>query len=249
MKKMLVTKFENVLVDSDQTIPISTVISVDDLRRKNYVFSVISDMEISFVTFYTHDFNFIDYIICMDGSYVYDNENKKVLYESPLSIDLIKSLLKDYTDRKVTIYTDTTHHMYRGAKKVDFDILKHIKFYKIEVVFKDKKECLKHVKEIKTKYIVNTSMRYENREYICSIVNPGVSKYEALKMINRKEKIKLSDVTTISNNYDDLEIIKKVGTSVFSQGGVEEIKDKCDKETPSSDYLGVEKVIREILRG
>ena len=249
MKKMLITKFENVLVDSDQTIPISTVISVDDLRRKDYVFSVISDMEISFVTFYTHDFNFIDYIICMDGSYVYDNEERKVLYDSPLHVDLIKKILKEYSDNKVTIYTDTTHHMYRGAKKIDFDILKHIKFYKIEVAFKNKKECLENVKEIKTKYIVNTSMRYENKEYICSIVNPGVSKYEALKMINKKEKIKLADVTTISNNYDDLEIIKKVGTSVFCDGGVEEIKDKCDKETTSNDYLGVERVIREVLRG
>lgn len=249
MKKMLITKFENVLVDSDQTIPISTVISVDDLRRKDYVFSVISDMEISFVTFYTHDFNFIDYIICMDGSYVYDNEERKVLYDSPLHVDLIKKILKEYSDNKVTIYTDTTHHMYRGAKKIDFDILKHIKFYKIEVAFKNKKECLEQVKEIKTKYIVNTSMRYENKEYICSIVNPGVSKYEALKMINKKEKIKLADVTSISNNYDDLEIIKKVGTSVFSDGGVEEIKDKCDKETTSNDYLGVERVIREVLRG
>lgn len=246
MKKMLVTKFENALIDSEQTIPISTVISVDELRRKDYVFSVVSDMEISFVTFYTHDFNFINYIICMDGSYIYDNEGQKILYDSPLRVDLIKKILKDYTNSKVTIYTDTTHHTYRGAKKIDFDILKHIKFYKIEIAFKDKKECLKHVKDIKVKYIVNTSMRFENNEYICSIVNPGVSKYEALKIINKKEKIKLADITMVANNYDDLEIVKKVGNSVFIEGGVEEIKDKFNDVTSSNDDLGVEKVIKRL---
>lgn len=249
MKKMLITKFENALLDSEQTIPISTVISVDELRRKDYVFSVITDMEISFATFYTHDFNFINYVICMDGSYIYDNEENKVLYDSPIHVDLIKSILKKYQDSKITLFTDTTHHTYRGAKKIDFDILNHIKFYKIEIAFKDKEECIKRVKDIKVKYIVNTSMRYENKEYICSIVNPGVSKYEALKMINKKEKIKLADVTSISNNYDDLEIVKKVGKSFFIEGGVEDIKDKCSGTTSSNDQLGVERVIKEILRG
>ena len=105
MLKMIVTNFEN-LIDQDEAISSKTMLLIDDLRRKNYKFTIVTRRDFKEVLSYNKSYPFIDYIVSSFGSYIYDVVNEKFFYLNYLSskdINKITNYLKNKTIEKFFI--------------------------------------------------------------------------------------------------------------------------------------------------
>ena len=84
MYKMIVSDFDGTLIDSDEAIPLSTMVEIDRIRKLGVKFVVATGRILKSVLDYNRDFPFLDYVISCDGAYVYDVSNRKTLYKKPL---------------------------------------------------------------------------------------------------------------------------------------------------------------------
>ena len=77
MIKLVISSFYNTLIDSEEAIARTTISEIDRIRKKGIYFSVSTNGLNQEVLDYNKDFSFVDYIISLNGSCVYDvNKNK-----------------------------------------------------------------------------------------------------------------------------------------------------------------------------
>ena len=81
MKKMVVISFYHALIDEESAISQSIMLEIERIRKKGILFCVCTNGTYQEVLEYNKDFPFIDYIISLNGSYIYDvlkeQKNKK----------------------------------------------------------------------------------------------------------------------------------------------------------------------------
>ena len=106
MIKMVVSSFFNTLIDSEEAIPTSTMLQIEKLRKRKILFSICTNRPYKEVLEYNHDFPFIDYIISLNGSYIYDVEKEKCLFKSKLSSINLKKILSLFEQEKMIFYTE-----------------------------------------------------------------------------------------------------------------------------------------------
>ena len=259
MYKLIVTNFDKTLIDDDLAIPITTVIAIDRIRRKNVKFAVATSREVSFVKFYIKDVNFIDYIIAMDGSYIYDVVKEKVIFEKSLKITDIKKIVNKYRKMpvKIYLYTDNSrcylNDLKEDTKEIIIrdlnDFLKNNKVYKIEIHADDKlrKEIKKEIDD--SDYTVSTNLHdYENKEFFVEITYKDISKYSGLTKVLKKEKIELEEVVAYGNNYNDMEVLSNAGETVAVSNAISAVKKICNKKTTSNNEKGIEKSLIKIFK-
>lgn len=80
-------------------------------------------------------------------------------------------------------------------------------------------------------------------KYNFELVNKGASKGTALEYLSNYLNISLDDVVAFGDNYNDLSMFKKAGTSVAMDNADLQIKDKCDFVTLSNNENGVGRFI------
>ena len=136
MYKMVISDFDKTLIDDDLAIPISTVLTIDELRRKKCKFIVATSKGVNYILDYIKDINFIDYIISLNGSYNYDVIKEKVLYEKAITKTVIKKVITKYKkDHKICLYTDHSKCVLENACDDEIiirditDFLKNNKIY------------------------------------------------------------------------------------------------------------------------
>lgn len=259
MYKLVVSSFDKTLIDDDFAIPISTVLTIDSIRRRGCKFVVATNRGVSFIKEYIKDVNFIDYIASLNGSYIYDVMREKVIYDKRITLEIIRKIIKKYKDTVCNIYLCTDHSKCILKDKIinkddiiirDFeDFIKNNKVYKIEIHTPNNKTCKKIEKEIKEMDIpicMNVG-EYEDKDYLVEITANNINKCSAIEKICNIEKISLSDVLFIGSSYNDLSLIKKVGQSVSTANSISEVKKKTSIHTSSNNEKGVEKIIKKMF--
>lgn len=247
MYKMIVSNFDKTLIDDDDAIPISTMICIDTLRKSNKKLTILTNREITYVKYYTKDINFIDYIIALNGSYIYDSLNDRVLYKNPLDKESVEKVINEYTKKiPITIYTE--ENKYKIKDQID-EIIKNKDIYKIDLCLKTNKECDKIIEELNNKQLnINVNKhKIKIRKYKVEIINKSSSKYKALLKILKKENIDKEEVITIGQNYSDIELIEKTGLGIAVKNAVKEVIKKSKYLTNSNNKKGVEKILKKII--
>ena len=105
MYKILISDFEDTLLDEEDAIPLSTMLSLDRIRNNNVAYTVITKRNFKSVLDYNKDFPFMDYIIALDGAYVYDVKKDKVLFKRNIAISIVKKISKVFEDYNLCFYT------------------------------------------------------------------------------------------------------------------------------------------------
>ena len=82
MIRMVVSSFYNTLINYEEAIPTSTMLEIDRIRNNNVLFTVSTNGLYNEILDYNKDFPFVDYIISLNGSYVYDVKNNMVVLNS-----------------------------------------------------------------------------------------------------------------------------------------------------------------------
>ena len=263
MFKLVVSDFDGTLIDSDDGIPVTTVAAIDQYRRNGGLFAVATGRVLKSVLEYTKDYHFIDYIVSLNGAYIYDVNKEKVLAKQRLTLKAIRALNKLYANDRILCYcTPDAWNIYAGIIKVEkglYDLQKIItnpeKFindnknniYKMEVHFSTKEDAVKACKEIKKLDlgIEGVVQIHTKKDFVVEVTSVKANKLLGVKKVQELLNINNNDIAVIGDSYNDLGLMKSNYYGVAVQNACTEIKKKADYTTSSNDNKGVEKFLEE----
>lgn len=259
MYRLLVSDFDGTLIDSDEAIPLSTMVEIDRIRRNGVKFTVVSHRILKSILDYNRDFPFLDYVISCDGAYVYDVVHRKTLIKKPLGASVIKKIKKLYSDCE--IFFGTVHENHLCKDNVVYSMIKNrrISFdefyethknlvYKIEIKFSTKKERDSAFQEVVELQIpVHLNKIDKKKDYRVEITSKEAEKTLGLEKICKKEHVSLDEVVCVGDSDDDIPILLSVGKSVVVSNASKKAKKVASMQTSSNETKGVEKVIKKLF--
>lgn len=231
MIKMVVSSFYNTLIDKEEAIPSSTMLEIDRIRNKGIQFSVCTNRLYSEIIEYNHDFPFVDYIISLNGSYVYDVKKEKCLFKKKISTTNLNKLNSLFPNYKKYYYTATNIY----NELVDEDI------YKVEVEITDISETDK-INKLNLNYSV---LKLNNKIYL-EFVNNKVSMFSGVDQLSLRNNISLNEILVIGGNDSDYELISNIPNNYVVDNSSEKLKKIAKRKTTSNNEYGVEKVLKKI---
>jgi hydroxymethylpyrimidine pyrophosphatase-like HAD family hydrolase len=234
MIKMVVCSFYNALINDEEAIPTSTMLEIERLKKKGIIFSVCTNGLYQEVLDYNKDFPFIDYMISLNGSYVYDVERNRCLYKSKISLPNLKKINQYFDSQKIKYYTDNGVHN-QITKDMEKDILK------VEVELTDNEE------NIDTKKLNATiSILERQNKRILEITSSKGNNFSGIDQISLKTGIPLKEILVIGANESDYSLMMNIANSYQMANSCEKIKKTKGKKTLSNNEKGVEKVLETL---
>lgn len=234
MVKAVVSSFYNTLINSEEAIPLSTMLEIERIRKQGIVFSVCTNGLYDDVLYYNHDFPFLDYIIALNGSYVYDVNKNKCLYQKKLPTSTIKKIIKLFPNFEISYLTAT-------KKLIDISTIEE-DIYKIDIDITNKKLDLNSLSNLS---ITTSILKKYNKSYL-EITSSSTNNYLALDKILTKKKITRDEVTVICANESDLSLIKNIPNNYLVSNASKDLKKYANGKTKSNDLKGVENILNKI---
>lgn len=232
MIKMVVSSFYNTLIDKEEAIPTSTMLEIDRIRKKGILFTICTNRLYKEVLDYNMDFPFIDYIISLNGDYIYDVKNSNSLFKSKLSKIAIKKINNIFKDYNIAYYTIDNYYN-------DFSQIKDEDIYKIEIEITEDKE----IEKIE-KVNVNKSIFTVNNKKYLELSSNKSGMFSGVDKIGLKEGIDLKEIVVICANDSDLSLVQNCKESYAVENGSLKILKKAKKKTSSNNNKGVEQVLK-----
>ncbi len=259
MYRLFVSDFDGTLLDSDEAIPLSTMVEIDRIRRDGVKFAVASDRILKSVLDYNRDFPFLDYVISCDGAYVYDVVHRKALLKKPLQVSIIKKIKKLYSNYE--LYLDTVQEKYLCKNDSVYSEIKNRRvsfsefyethknlIYQLEINFftkKDRDNAFQELEELQLK--AHFMKKDQKKDYRIIIVSNDSSKVFGLEKICKKEHLSLEQVVYVGDDEEDIPILLSVGQSAVVSNGSKKAKKVANVQTSSNETKGVEKVIKKLF--
>ena len=100
MIKMVVSSFYNTLINEEDAIPTSTMLEIERIRQKGIIFTMCTNRQYQEILDYNKDFPFVDYIISLNGSLVYDVAKDKIIYQKKLTKTIINKIHNSSPERR-----------------------------------------------------------------------------------------------------------------------------------------------------
>lgn len=233
MIRIVVSSFYNTLINYEEAIPTSTMLEIDRIRNKKVLFTVSTNGLYNEILEYNKDFPFVDYIISLNGSYVYDVLNNKCIYKQKIAKNDIKKIYNSFKNYTINYYTeDSILNSYNETLNKDI--------YKIEI--EDFVNI--NIENINCNLSV---FEKDNKKYL-EIISNKCNSYIALNAINEIHNIKENEILVITGNDSDIELCKKIKNSYIVDNSSDRLKKEISKKTTTNNEYGVEKVIRNVIK-
>jgi len=231
MKKIVVSSFYNGLINDEEAIPVSTMLEIERLRKKEIAFSVCTNRLYTEVLDYNRDFPFLDYIIALNGSYIYDVQKKKCLFKKKLPKKVLEEIHKQFSKDKVYYYTATN-----SLETINFqeDI------YKVEVGLSSRKVDDAFLKKLS----VNTSIFSYNQKNYLEITSSLTDNYHALEKIVSTKK--LEPLAAVVVNEADISLVRNLNSCYVMENASLMLKKNSKLRTASNNEKGVELVLKKL---
>ena len=230
--KMVLSSFYNTLINDEDSIPQSTMLEIDRLRRSNILFTIITNRICKDVLFYNYSYPFIDYIIALNGSLIYDVEKNKYIYDEPINKKELLQVSKLYNNYKIMYYTNNGY-----VDNIDNDT---IKIYKVEIeIMKKDIETFNNI-DLK----LNKSILKRNKKLFLELTSNKVNIYNSVKYLCNKKKINTDNILSIIGNDSEKELVNFPNTYIIGNSP-KSLKELTDKKTKSNNLKGVENILKK----
>ena len=192
-------------------------------------------------------------LIAYNGAYVKGSLSKEVLYDSPLDYETSLSVL-DYCRQKnyyVQAYVDDTllvketsdfAQMYASFAGVEFVALGE-RFYRLNKAPGRNAE----IKQELTEEFGNKIMMTNSFNDFLEVINPEVSKWNAVKALAEQNGIDLRDTMCIGDSNNDFEMISSAGLGVAVANANDRIRNVAKMVTAANNVDGVALAIETVL--
>ncbi len=233
MIRMVVSSFYNTLINYEEAIPTSTMLEIDRIRNNNVLFTVSTNGLCNEIMEYNKDFPFVDYIISLNGSYVYDVINNKCIYKQKIAKLDVKKIYNSFKNYKINYYTENKM-LNNYNETLNNDI------YKIEI--EDYNDT--NIENINC----NLSILEKNNIKYLEIISNKCNSYIALEKINNINDTKDNEVLVITGNDSDIELCKNIKNSYIVENASCKLNSIIKKKTSSNNEYGVEKIIKNMIK-
>ena len=259
MYQLLISDFDGTLIDSDEAIPLSTMVEIDRIRRSGVKFVVATNRILKSILEYNRDFPFLDYVISCDGAYVYDVCRRKSLVKKPVPGSILKKIKKLYSGCRIYFCTLQEEYLCMDdvvcseVKKRRIDFLSFYEanknsIYKMILSFTTKKmrnSVLKELEELKINASFHTTDK--KKDYRIEVMARDARKVFGIEKICKKEKVSLEQVVFLGDSDEDIPIFLSVGKSIAVSNGSRKAKKQASMVTSSNETKGVEKAIKKLF--
>ena len=236
MIKMVVSSFYNTIINKEEAIPTSTMLEIDRIRQKGIIFSICTNRQYNEILEYNKDFPFVDYIISLNGSIVYDVKSEKIIYQKKLTKTNINKIYKFLPDINYSFYSQDS--VYKNISEIeDKDI------YKIEIELSDNEEIIKN--KLKNLPLNISVFEYNDKRYL-EINSNQASMFSGVDKISLKKDLDLSNIIAISGNESDISLAKNIKRNFVVKNASKELKKYAYKVIKSNSEKGVETVLSKI---
>jgi len=256
MYKILVTNFYNTLINKEEAISLSTMLEIDKMRNNNYLFVVATSGLFRTILDYNNSYVFSDYIISYNGAHIYDTVKEKTIFKKCMNLTSVNKIsqldvsnISFYTLNSI-FYTNKVLDSNYGVKIGDLDDF--IEFHKkdiYEIRLYDTKDNLINISKILDNMDVNYYIRNSKNKYYIEVINKDINKFNASKIILKKEKIDVSDMVSIGCSSNDYELVNNAGFGVCIKNGDDDIKSIANYVTKRNNTLGVKEIIDKYFKG
>ena len=233
MIRIVVSSFYNTLIDYEEAIPTSTMLEIDRIRNKNVLFAVSTNGSYKEILDYNKSYPFVDYIISLNGSYVYDVTNDKCIYKQKIAKNDVKKIYNSFKTYNIKYYTDDNI-------LCNYNETLNKEVYKIEI--EDYNDT--YLENINC----NLSILEKNNKKYLEVTSNKCDSYKALTRINEFNNIKEKEVLVITGNDSDIELVKNISNSYVVDNSSDMLKKETRKQTLSNNEYGVEKVISSVIK-
>ena len=233
MIKMIVTSFYNALINEDEAIPLSTMLEIERIRSKGILFCICTNRLYKEVLDYNKDFPFIDYIISLNGSYIYDVKKERALFKNKITLPNIKKISKIFLNKDIYYYTEEKVYM-------KLEEIEEKQVFKIEIDITDEKELEKKIKKIKE----NISIFENNKKRYLEITSNKSSMFQGVDKISLKNNISLKEIVAIGANDSDCSLIQNIPNHYIINNSCESIKSISSRKNIINYKKGVEKILK-----
>lgn len=232
MIKMVVSSFYNTLIDNEEAIPVSTMLEIERIRKKKILFSICTNGYYKEVLDYNRDFPFIDYIVSLNGSIVYDVKKERILSKVKFTKTTISKINDLFNKYKITYYSEN-----KKLKKV-----KDEEIYKVEIELKKDDD----LSLLLDKLNVNTSILEINKKRYLEITPRKSNMFTGIDGIGLRTGIALKDILVIAGNESDIPLVKNIDKCLVVKNAPKSLKKYVKKQTNSNDNKGVERVLKKL---
>ncbi|MBR5370145.1 MAG: HAD family phosphatase [Bacilli bacterium] len=233
MIRIVVSSFYNTLINSEEAIPTSTMLEIDRIRNNKVLFAVSTNGIYKEILDYNKDFPFVDYIISLNGSYVYDVLNNRCLYKQKIAKNDIKKIYNSFKNYNIHYYTD-------NSILNNYNETLNKEIYKIEI---------ENFSNINIENInCNLSVLERNNKKYLEIISNKCNSFIAVNEINKINNISKKETLVIAGNDSDIELVKNISNSYVVSNSSTKLKKIAKNKTSSNDEHGVEKTIKNIIK-
>lgn len=231
MIKVFVSSFYNTLINEEDAIPTSTMFELDRIRNQEVKFVIITNRLEEDVLFYNQSYPFIDYIISLNGSFLYDIGHDKRVHFSSFNKKELKEIQTKYSNHKIFYYTENA-----CSNEIPED-----KVYKVEV-----KVSKKEIDTIPKIDIYENTILKDNTEYYLEITKN--TSYAALIKLMQTIKVKEAEMIGIVCNDSERMILEKIKPIYLMRNASKDLKELTNHITKTNKSKGVEAVIRKEIK-
>ncbi len=204
-------------------------------------------------------------LVSYNGSKVIDFTTKEVLFDQPLSIDEIKSILKHLKQFDITPMIDDGTHLYvenTDGYRVDYEtkgnnfILNQVENLESFVTFESSKiltsgipEYMDEIfEEMKRPFEDNLSCMFTAPFYV-EYTAKGIDKAKALDTVLTHLGYHRDEVIAFGDGHNDTSMIEYVGLGIAMDNAVQALKDISNFVTLSNEEDGIAYAINKFCKG
>ncbi|GHU60372.1 Cof-type HAD-IIB family hydrolase [Spirochaetia bacterium] len=193
-------------------------------------------------------------IMILNGGALVINNNGENIYKKLLSIKTSNGIINECIHNKnvgdLTVETDRDYYVsyknpayhpdYMHGKYYDFSKPLSQETYKITVEIFDKETALNIENKFKECKLISFSGENWHR-----FAHKEGEKMTAIEAISKNKNIPISDIIAFGDDYNDIEMIKKCGTGVAMENGINETKEIAKYICGNNNEDGVGKWIEK----
>lgn len=233
MKKMIVISFYNALIDDEYAIKKSIMLEIERIRKKGLLFCVCTNRTYQEVLEYNRDFPFIDYIVALNGSYIYDVIKNQCISKKKLAISNVKKVSAIFEGYNINYYGE--NEIYQNLEQTEKKDI-----YKIEVEINTQIE-----QEKIGKLNVNSSIFIEKDKMYLEIVSGKNSMFSGVDQIGLKNNFALNDIVTICSNESDYSLVTNIPSSYIIKNSSSKLEQASRKRIDNKKN-GIENFLKKI---
>ena len=263
--KMIVTDLDGTLLDKNKNVSETSKKYLKELKDKGYIICVDTGRTLGRASYALGGFDYINYIIGNNGTYIYDVCNDKNLYKSTIKVEDIKELFKKYLDEYevfeinsyeyIFSYRSRTRNIEPYVEKIDnkdefFDKINEV--YNVTISFKNKSMVNVFLEDLKNNYkdidtfIMQDS--FSNKKWI-TLINQNDNIYNGLCILKEKIGINNNEIIAFGDGLNDVVMIENVGFGVAMKNALKEVKNNADAVTfEDNNNDGVVNYLKSILK-